>query len=212
MRQEVTGAVFAMRAAEGAQPGHSIALGLLLSLALALTSLQVAAQHPQILLIADPDMESPIFQRSVVLVAPQENGGALGVILNRPIPVEPGRLYPGDELMAEAEQVFFGGPVSPSLLIYLFRADQAPEQAVHLFEDVYFSNDRELLASQLQRPPEESYLQFYAGYSGWAPGQLQAEILDGGWQVVEASIELVFEADRKQIWYQLTQGQHEAWY
>ena len=169
-------------------------------------------EHPEILLIADPDMDNPIFQRSVILVTPHENGGAMGVILNRPIPVDPARLYPGYELLAEAEQVFFGGPVRPGLLIYLFRADTAPEQAVHLFGDVYFSIDRELLASQLRRPREESSLQLYAGYSGWAPGQLQAEILHGGWSVIEANTELLFDTDRNQIWYQLTQGQREAWY
>ena len=109
-------------------------------------------EHPEILLIADPGMDSPIFQRSVILVTPHENGGAMGVILNRPIPVDPDRLYPGDELLAEAEQVFFGGPVRPGLLIYLFRADTAPERAVHLFADVYFSIDRQLAGPGRNHP------------------------------------------------------------
>lgn len=183
-----------------------------LCILLALLPALARGEHPEILLIADPGMDSPIFQRSVILVTPHENGGAMGVILNRPIPVDPDRLYPGDELLAEAEQVFFGGPVRPGLLIYLFRADTAPERAVHLFADVYFSIDRELLASQLRRPREESSLQFYAGYSGWAPGQLQAEILRGDWSLIEANTELLFDTDRNQIWYQLTHGQRKAWY
>ena len=117
-------------------------------LLLLILSLPIQAQEkqPHILLVADPDMESPIFRHSVVLVAPQDNGSALGVILNRLIPFEPGSDYQGDELLRDAGPIHFGGPINPAILIFLFRADSMPEGSVHLFADVYFSSDRELLA------------------------------------------------------------------
>ena len=180
-------------------------------LLLLILSLPIQAQEkqPHILLVADPDMESPIFRHSVVLVAPQDNGSALGVILNRLIPFEPGSDYEGDELLRDAGPIHFGGPVNPALLIFLFRADSMPKDSVHLFADVYFSSDRELLAKQLGRPREQSFLQMYAGHAGWAPGQLQAEIRHGGWSVVQANTELVFERDRDSLWHQLSRKQRD---
>ena len=181
---------------------------LLLQLILSLP-IQAQEKHPHILLVADPDMQSPIFRHSVVLVAPQDNGSALGVILNRLIPFEPGSDYQGDELLRDAGPIHFGGPVNPALLIFLFRADSMPEDSVHLFADVYFSSDRELLAKQLERPREQSFMQMYSGHAGWAPGQLQAEIRHGGWCVVQANTEMVFERDRDTLWHQLTRKQRE---
>ena len=171
--------------------------------------IQAQSEHPHILLVADPDMESPIFRHTVVLVAPQDNGSALGIILNRLIPFEPGSDYQGDELLRDAGPIHFGGPVNPAGLIFLFRTDSMPERSIHLFADVYFSSDRELLAEQLKRPREQSFLQLYAGHAGWAPGHLQAEISRGGWSVVPATTKLVFETNRDTLWRQLSQKQRD---
>ena len=43
----------------------------------------------------------------------------------------------------------------------------------------------------------------YAGYAGWAPGQLERELLDGGWHVMEASTEAVFDMESSEIWPEL---------
>ena len=81
---------------------------------------------------------------------------------------------------------------SAGLLIFIFRNDEEPDDALHLFDDVYVSTSRELLANQMQRPRDESGLQLYMGYSGWSIGQLQAEILRGSWSTVKATSTHVF--------------------
>lgn len=195
------------RRGAGALPRKPHLLLFLLALLVAPTA--ALAEHPHILLVADPEMTSPIFRHSVVLVAPRENGSAVGVILNRPLPLDSIRIYRRGELLQDMGLIHFGGPVNPGLLIFLFRADAMPEGAVNLFADVYFSNDMDLLAEQMLRPREKSGLQLYAGYTGWAPGQLQAEISHGGWSVVRANVELVFETDRDSIWQQLSGKQRD---
>jgi putative transcriptional regulator len=97
------------------------------------------------------------------------------------------------------------------VLLFLFRSSAAPEDAVHLFDDVYFSNSRELLAQQMQRPREESGLQLYMGYSGWAIGQLQAEILRGSWHTVKANSTHVFGSDRSTLWQVLSGHARDKW-
>jgi putative transcriptional regulator len=43
----------------------------------------------------------------------------------------------------------------------------------------------------------------YAGYAGWAPGQLQAEIERGGWHVLPADAATVFDKNPANIWPEL---------
>ncbi|MDB4542856.1 YqgE/AlgH family protein [bacterium] len=169
------------------------------------------AENSIILLVATEQLQHSVFEQSVVLVNPQRDGAAVGVILNHPLNIDAADLYPEDPLLQDAGVIRFGGPVAPAALLYLFRSQQAPDQAIHLFEDVYFSSDRELLGRQLQRPQKESRLQFYAGYAGWAPGKLQAEILRGSWLPLKATTKLLFNKDRESIWRELSKAQQDDW-
>ena len=187
--------------------GLSLAQALLFSLMAALCR----ADDNIILLVATSQLEGSIFKESVILVAPHDNGAAMGVILNQPLPADPAQMYPGDELLRQVEVVHFGGPVNPGVLLFLFRSPRKHEEAVHLFDDVYFSGDRELLELQLRRPRAESGLQLFTGYSGWAIGQLQAEILRGSWSTVKATSNHVFGSDRDSLWRELSGGSRDKW-
>jgi len=185
-------------------------------LALALTLLAAsgaprAADQDSLILVADPQLDSPVFSRSVVLVTRQANGAVVGLIINHPVSVDSSRLFPRDDLLRDAGQIHFGGPVNPRTLVFLFRDKEGQTDAMHLFADVYMSNNRQLLAEQLRRPRAESGLQVYAGYAGWAPGQLQAEFMHGSWSAIEADIELLFEADRESIWETLAEENIPNW-
>jgi len=169
------------------------------------------AEDNTVLLVATEQLEGSIFEQSVILVAPHDSGAAMGVILNQPMPIDAAKMYPGDKLLREAGVIHFGGPVNPTVLLYLFRSEDAPVEAVHLFDDVYFSNSRELLAQQMQRPREESGLQFYMGYSGWSIGQLQGEILRGGWRTVKATSGHIFQRDRSTLWQELSGSSRDKW-
>lgn len=186
-------------------------LQLALALLLGLMAALCRAEDNIILLVATPDLEGSVFEQSVILVAPHDNGAAMGVILNQPLPFDPDEIYPGDELLSEAGVIHFGGPVNPQALLFLFRSRDIPENAVHLFDDVYFSGNRDLLARQLQRPREESALQFYIGYSGWAIGQLQAEVRRGSWSIVKATPAHLFDSDRKTLWQVLSGHARDKW-
>ena len=182
-----------------------------LALSLIVASGPAGAQDNSMLLVAEPQLTSPVFQRSVVLVTPHGNGAAVGIIINHPQPMDAARLFPGDELLQDAGKIRFGGPVNPTALVFLFRAQERPAKALHLFDNVYMGNDRELLARQLRRPRQESGLQVYAGYAGWAPGQLQAEIMLGSWHTVKARAELLFNTDRESMWEKLARKMIENW-
>ena len=74
-----------------------------------------------------------------------------------------------------------------------------------VLHDVYFTGDTAFIDGLLKRPDPTRGLRVYAGYSGWAPGQLQIEIARGGWHVLPADAETVFEKDPARIWPDLIQ-------
>jgi len=157
-----------------------------------------------IFLVASVEMRDPNFRETVVLVTHPREGAPWGVIINRPLEQRLSEIFTEFEILkAHKDTLFFGGPVVPDGLVFLVRAPQPPPRAVVVLRDVYFVGDVEWIEGLLRRLEPTQGLRVYAGYSGWAPGQLQAEIARGGWHVLPADTATVFEADPLRIWPEL---------
>jgi putative transcriptional regulator len=167
------------------------------------------------LLVATPLLGDPNFRRSVVLIVEHEVAeGTLGVVLNRPTKIPVGQvLEQWTELATDPSVVFHGGPVSPNSALALalvpgkdeplgWRAlDGAPALARLGLLDL--DTPPRLLA------PAISSLRVYAGYAGWSPGQLQAEIDEGAWYVLTAEPGDVFSADPERLWRRVLRRQDD---
>jgi putative transcriptional regulator len=165
------------------------------------------------LLVATPLLGDPNFRRTVVLIVEHEvEEGTLGIVLNRPTTVSVDQvLEQWTELATDPSVVFKGGPVSPNSALALalvpgrdepvgWRAlDGAPALARLGLLDL--DAPPRLLA------PAISSLRVYAGYAGWSPGQLEAEIEEGAWYVVPADPGDVFAAEPDQLWRQVLRRQ-----
>ncbi|MGH3743572.1 MAG: YqgE/AlgH family protein [Mycobacteriales bacterium] len=149
------------------------------------------------LLVAAPALLDPHFVRTVVLVLEHDPAsGALGVVLTRPSETGVGEILPSwAPLAAEPSVVHVGGPVAPSAAIGLAalrteaRADvpagafavlPAGDQGALVLGTVDLDGDVAALA------PAVASLRVFAGYAGWGVGQLEAEVSEGGWYVVDA--------------------------
>jgi putative transcriptional regulator len=158
------------------------------------------------LLVATPLLGDPNFRRTVVLVVEHEpDEGTLGVVLNRPTEVSVQQvLEPWTDLATGPSVVFTGGPVSPTSALALalvpgkdepigWRAlDGAPALARLGLLDL--DAPPRLLAPAIQS------LRVFAGYAGWSPGQLEAEIGEGAWYVLPAEPGDVFAAEPERLW------------
>jgi len=157
-----------------------------------------------VFLIASPELKDPNFRETVVLVTHPREGGPWGVIINRPLDHRLSEVFTEYETLKNRKDVlFFGGPVAREGLVFLVRSVEPPPRAVAVLPDVYFISDIDWIEGLLQRPEPTRGLRVYAGYSGWAPGQLQREIERGGWHVMPADAENVFEKDPARIWPEL---------
>jgi putative transcriptional regulator len=153
------------------------------------------------LLVATPLLQEPTFRRTVVVVL--EHGaaeGAVGVVVNRPARVPVDAVVPTIDGLVTAPRVLFeGGPVSPTTAIALGLAAPGSEPdgwrpVVPPLATVDLDYDPALLATSLRA------LRVFAGYAGWSAGQLEREIAEGAWYVVDALPLDPFGSDPSALW------------
>jgi putative transcriptional regulator len=153
------------------------------------------------LLVASPLLLDPNFLQTVVLMVEHSEAGAMGVVLNRPLPVtvaqicEDGDMEYNGPLDAAA---FYGGPVEPGRGTLLVRGGMPSSGDTVLDFTDFVSYRRDLLES-LAKEAGSNY-RLFLGYSGWAPGQLEAELGQQAW--IRASLEpdLLFLDDPSALW------------
>jgi len=159
------------------------------------------------LLVATPSLGDPNFERTVVLILEHGEDGAIGVVLNRPTGTDVAGPLPGwRPLAADPPVVFAGGPVSPDAAICLARS--WPDE----FTDAYEPLLGALGAVDLNVDPVDvssavQAVRIFAGYAGWAGGQLESEIAEGAWFVVDAQAEDVLSADPLGLWQAVVRRQ-----
>jgi putative transcriptional regulator len=153
------------------------------------------------LLVATPALDDPNFERVVILVLDHDEDGALGVVLNRAssVPVVEA-LDAWVDLAAEPPVVFGGGPVEPTAIVALGHtvAKVASDGSTQILDGIRLVDldaDPVLYAADLQQ------VRVFAGYAGWAPGQLEDEIVQGAWFTVDARPSDVFTAEPATLWH-----------
>src|SRR5215471_11033906 len=154
-----------------------------------------------ILLVARAELPDSNFKDSVVLVMNNVGPAPIGVIVNRPTRIGVSRLFPDLERLAQVDdKLYFGGPVEIESVSFLFRADTAPDHAIRVIDGVYLSANRDLLRKLLERDKPMEGLRIFVGHSGWAPGQLEAEIARGDWTLAPAEADAFFDPKSKHPW------------
>lgn len=151
------------------------------------------------LLLATPALDDPNFDRSVVYVMEHSADGAVGVVLNQPTEESAiDGLESWMDLTTPPSVVFNGGPVQFDALIALAEL-HGPR------EDAWSAILPDLGSVDLAREPidvadEIGRVRMFRGYAGWAPGQLDSELIAGAWMVFDAQRDDVFHVDPDDLW------------
>jgi putative transcriptional regulator len=147
-------------------------------------------------LVARPVLQDPSFQQTVVLLLQHGSEGAFGLVVNRVAPIE--------ELPFP---VFRGGPCPSQGMLMLHGHDDwvdADDTAARQVAPGVFLGNAALLP-RVSEPSGEETLRFrmFLGYAGWAPDQLESELLAGAWAAVPASGQLLFDTPHEDLWDRL---------
>lgn len=153
------------------------------------------------LLVASPSLEDPNFRQAVVLVVEHGPEGTVGLILNRSTNVLLSKALPDiTVLKGTSYRLFAGGPVEPTRFLLLFRLKEPPADARSVFDGVYLGRTPKALERIItQAKPTETFRAF-AGFSTWAPGQLEAEMRLGAWAILPPDSSSIFDKDPATLW------------
>ncbi|CAN5901066.1 YqgE/AlgH family protein [soil metagenome] len=149
------------------------------------------------LLVASPNLLSPFFTQTVLLMLDHTSQGASGVILNRP--TEATITAVSDQVLQESfdweKPINLGGPVAGPLMVVHTREDLADDQ---ILPGVFSSIDAARVERMIRQKVEPSLV--IANYAGWGPGQLEGEIEEDSWLSMPARPAHVFWASDKDLW------------
>ena len=162
------------------------------------------------LLLANTELLEPTFRRSVIYVVEHNDGGTLGVVLNRSSEMAVYNVLPQwADLVAKPKTMFIGGPVKrdSALCLGILRVGANPEGMSGLrhvagrIVMVDLDADPELVSAAVEG------VRIFAGYSGWTIGQLEGEIERNDWIVLSALPSDVLVTPRVDLWARVLQRQ-----
>lgn len=157
-------------------------------------------------LIATPKMPDPRFQEQVVYLCAHNEDGAMGLVVNQPLPdialVDILQSFdlttlPGHEL----PPVYLGGPVETNTAYILYSSEyNTAASYLEVSPTVRLTREPGVLEDIARGKGPQKYL-FLLGYAGWAPGQLENELRVDGWLTLPAEDEVLFDTPDEQKWH-----------
>ena len=156
------------------------------------------------LLIAMPFMGDPNFAQSVALVCDHSPRGALGLIVNKPLPMRMGEIFEHLEIKLGSgplreRQVLRGGPMQTDRGFVVHRAGGEWDSTLKVSDALHVTTSRDILAAMARgQGPEEAMVAL--GYAGWGGGQLEEEIRANAWLSAPVDLGLIFELPFESRW------------
>ena len=157
------------------------------------------------LLIAMPSLRDPNFSRAVTYVCQHNESGALGITVNRRSHLKVGEVL--DQLGIDCDNswseqaVLIGGPVQPDRGFVLHHGNDSWNATFQVTEQIALTTSRDILqALAAGEGPDRALLAL--GYAGWAPGQLESEMLNNAWLNTPAESAILFDSPLDARWEQ----------
>lgn len=156
------------------------------------------------LLVAMPWFSDPTFAQTVTLICEHSDKGALGIVLNKPLPMTLSevltqmRLTPSTEQIGE-RAVLRGGPLYQDRGFVLHRPGGSWDSSHRISDQIQVTTSRDVLAAIADgEGPRDAFIAL--GYAGWDAGQLEREIKENAWLTLPVNDQLLFELPYEDRW------------
>lgn len=152
------------------------------------------------LLISEPYLPDPNFERTVIFLCEHDENGTLGFVLNKKGQVKLNDIV--DEVGNFTAEVYVGGPVQNDTLHFLHRNKELSDHANEILLNTYWGGEYDKLLQMINtRSIEQNDIRFFIGYSGWGAGQLMDELKAKSWIVMKnPTQEMIFDWDNQDLW------------
>jgi putative transcriptional regulator len=137
------------------------------------------------LLIAAADMSDPQFRHRVIFLCEHTTEGSFGLMINHPLSMKLSEVIEGNH---SALPLYQGGPVQTNTLHYLHHRNDLMENSREVSKGIFWGSDFDKILAMADREAiSETEIRFFAGYTGWGPGQLEEEVGQGSWYLLKVS-------------------------
>lgn len=152
------------------------------------------------LLLSMPQLQDPNFAKTVVLLCDYGPDGAFGLVLNRPTDMPASAMVRLEPPVTGGNRLplWIGGPVEPERG-WILLGDQPPAEFKFIRDGLFLSTSQALLREILEASPAPR-ARIIAGYAGWGPGQLDAELAHSSWLMSDVDLDLVFDTPADLMW------------
>ena len=150
-------------------------------------------------LIAEPFLQGPYFNRSIIILTEHNKDGSVGFVLNKSSELYPDEVI--EDLFNFKGELFIGGPVSSNTLHYIHTLGEVIPGSIRVSKNLYWGGDFDYVKNLINEGKvDESAIKFFAGYSGWEPGQLEREIAENSWIVTNLEIDMIMSNNIDNFW------------
>jgi len=160
------------------------------------------------LLVATPSLREPTFHRTVILVLDHGLDGAIGVVLNRPSTVDVGVVLPDwQDHVSDPPRLFHGGPVGLDGAMGVAALPRGAGTSPEVDRVSGRFGLVDLDAEPTSVAPHVGGVRVFAGHAGWGAGQLEDELAERAWYVVDAVPDDVLTPEPQQLWRRVLRRQ-----
>lgn len=155
------------------------------------------------LLVSEPFLTDQYFSRSVIFLCDHNESGSFGFVLNNYIETELHDVLNG---FPDVEtKVSIGGPVDTSNLFFIHGLGDEIPDSLPIIEGLYIGGKFEHVQEVIEKDPAKiELIRFFIGYSGWEAEQLDRELNEHSWIVLNnCTSATVFRTEESDIWTQL---------
>ena len=154
------------------------------------------------ILISAPSLDDPYFDKVVIYITEHNEKGALGFVMNQLFERKFNELT--EFRTSKPFPLYEGGPVEREKLYFIHRIPGSIAEGTPVADGVYYGGNFKQAVQYINTANDaERTIRLFIGYSGWGAHELEAEIEEGSWLPVQASVTTLFEASEKSLWEEL---------
>ncbi len=154
------------------------------------------------LLISEPFLTDFYFKKSVVLLAEHNEEGSFGFIINKPLEI---KAYDLLKDFADFEpKIYLGGPVKTDTIYAIHSLGDTIPESKQITNGLYWGGNVEIIFELIaSKKISTNDICFYIGYSGWSANQLNNELKEKSWIVMNPTNEHIHSAKPENLWSEI---------
>ena len=151
-------------------------------------------------LVTMPSFSESVFDKGIIYICEHNNDGAMGIMINKPIPNIEKLLSQLDiKDLSPKPNVYLGGPVDINKGFVIHEKGYKTKGTQIVSSKISLTSNLDIITDILEGKGPDNY-RFALGYSGWGPGQLEEELKRGDWLVLPAHKQIMFGTPDDMMW------------